>query len=188
MRRRTILRKKTTKTKRRRIKKKYSRVTIKHGNPLIFAIKNGHTDIAHLLIDYGVELEFNSGYSDPQQPFPLATKQKNISLINSLLNKGCKTHLGGGSLTNAFAYAATHGPDILQLFINAGVDPALSSSELIRTALSAAIQAGNISSVRYLLDHGVDFNRDKEIRQCRLFREAAQHQHREIADHFPIQY
>lgn len=166
---------------------KLPQVTTKPGNPLTFVIKNGQNEIAHLLIEQGVKLEFEvydefeAYFIDKEQPFYLAAKHNNASIIEALLRKGCSPFLHGNTNMCAYSYAANHGSDLLQIFTKAGVDTALCRRT---TALSIAVQAGNTSGVRYLLDHGVDPDGAREDGLLSLFRQAAEDGHYEIADMF----
>lgn len=160
---------------------KLPRVTTKPGNPLTFAIKKGQNEIAHLLIEQGVKLEFEGYLVGNEQPFNLAAKHSNASITETLLRKGCSPFLYDNSNMSAHSYAATHGTDLLQIFTDASVDPALCRGT---TALFTAVQAGNSQGVRYLLDHGVNPDGVSEDGLLSLFRKAIEDGHYEIADIF----
>lgn len=127
----------------------------KTGNPLTFAIDNGHDEIVHLLINRGVEVEYPADTDDFTQPLALAAQKGNLPLIQLLLEKGCSPYICYDRNRSAFAYAAAHhGTKVLQAFIDAGADPKI--NETPYTVLFAAVEGGNTVGFQYLIEHGVD--------------------------------
>ncbi|KAJ5355429.1 uncharacterized protein N7496_012641 [Penicillium cataractarum] len=127
----------------------------KTGNPLTFAIANGHDEIVHLLINRGVEVEYPADTDEFTQPLAVAAQKGNLPLIQFLLEKGCSPYICDDRNRSAFAYAAAHhGTELLQAFIDAGADPRI--NETTYTVLYAAVEGGNTAGFEYLIEHGVD--------------------------------
>jgi ankyrin repeat protein len=152
---------------------------LQFGNPLTFAIQNGHEDVVHLLIEHGVDLEFSPEIGNIQQPLKIAAEQGNLPIVRALFQKGCDPYIQENTGLNALDYAISQGNDLLQMFISAGVDFRIPGSPL-----SVAVDAGNAAGVRYLLEFGIDPNSPLEYGIHQSFCRAAELRHWEVAKIF----
>ncbi|KAJ5107680.1 hypothetical protein N7456_004355 [Penicillium angulare] len=144
----------------------------RYGNPLLAAIKGGHESVVVLLITHGVDLEYTASSSENAeviQPLFLATKEHHLSIASLLLDHGCNPHTpnfrrNGPSEDTAWTIATSHDQDILHMFIDKGVTPALAqrrssspgTGSSDRRNLILALRVGNLSLAKRLFEQGVD--------------------------------
>lgn len=147
------------------------------GNPLTFAIENGHEEVVYLLIEHGVNLEFAPEVIHIDQPLKIAARKRNLPIVRALLQKGCDPYIQQGpNDLGALDYASARGTDLLQIFISAGVDFKGTESPFLTAA-----HTGNVAGIRYLIEYGIS---PDEYEARDLFFTAARLRHWEVAKIF----
>ncbi|KAJ5713672.1 ankyrin [Penicillium malachiteum] len=134
------------------------------GNPLTVAAEHGRVSVVRLLIEHGVQLEFDREEVD-DQPLSLATKGRHIEVVKVLLDHGCDPHTPGRRRT-AWRTAAESDLNILKLFIDRGAEPvffAPSGSAGLKNeyhwAMMTALRQVDIPLMKFLFEQGVELER-----------------------------
>ncbi|MBL9130482.1 MAG: ankyrin repeat domain-containing protein [Verrucomicrobiaceae bacterium] len=113
------------------------------------AIGWGHKDAAMFLMDRGADLDAKD--RNGNTPLQMASMAEDSALFHELVRRGSKLQ----DLSSVASNAAMSGHlDILRFLQDAGVN--LNEGESKKRPLEAAIGTGDIATVRYLLNLGVD--------------------------------
>lgn len=152
-----------------------------HTTPILFAVYNGHAELARLFVDRGAALTFGEAcalgdvaaalrmldgdlalldaYSeDGFPPVGLAIFFRHTELAHALIERGADVN---AAARNAFrvapvhAAAATRDAATMQLLLERGADPN-ARQQLGYTALHTAAQLGDEAMLDLLLLHGAD--------------------------------
>ena len=124
-------------------------------NALIKSIKNGHTDIADLLINNGINI--NHTNLAGQTALHTATDNGFYDLSKQLINKGASVNAKDKSGNTPLLYgAASSNPFIVDLLIENGAKTE-DKNKLGETPLQVAALAGNTKTVENLIKTGADF-------------------------------
>ena len=125
--------------------------------PLYFAARHNRIDACKLLLSLGADFS----YFDPifGSIFSLVIANRNIEIINDLLERGAKVNAPPGEITPLMEAASTGNPEIVKILLAKGAEINSVIPEGI-TALSAACRSGSLDTVKLLLNNGADPNGD----------------------------
>lgn len=130
------------------------------GSPLAFAIANGKTEAAILLLEAGASVRA----LEPDQvmpPLAIAVREGSSALVRELLARGASPN--GGYETSVLYEAAARGAeDIVRLLLDAGAKVNEAGNEFGETALHAAARYGSRPVVEILLDAGASAQAESE--------------------------
>jgi len=126
------------------------------GTALIYAIFNGHTETANLLIDNGADLKPEDVFG--KTALINATDKGFIEIVKILIEKGADINTRNKSGETALMYASTKGyTDIANLLIENGADVNIKNNRG-GTALMLASGWGHTETVNLLMEKGADVN------------------------------
>lgn len=129
------------------------------GDPVTVAVSTNNIDVLSFLLDKGADV--NAGqYLSRWSPIALAAKCSTEEIISALVHHGAQV-----SGSNALQHAAYYGRlDLLRCLADLGADvndtpnydhvPKL--FDTLETPLHSAARAGNLETLKHLLDHGAD--------------------------------
>jgi ankyrin repeat protein len=118
--------------------------------PLAFAIENNHFETARLLVTKGARLDATGDYD--HSPLHYAIESKRFEVAKWLLRQGANPSLQNWR-RNTPLMEAVDNPDLVRFLIRMGADVNIKQGQG-HTALSDAISAKRLESVRLLLAHG----------------------------------
>jgi ankyrin repeat protein len=145
---------------------------------LVSATKNGHEDIARLLLDCGVEP--NTADNRGKVPLHIAIKNGHEGITRLLLNRGADFNVADNNGSTSLNKAAKHNFEgVARLLLDRGVDLHAADS-YGRTPLHRAAEKGHEGMARLLLDSGADLNRT-DIFGWTPLHKAAENSHENVA-------
>ena len=128
---------------------------------LYWAVVQGHTAIALLLIERGANVSIMTAERD--SPLLAATRHNHTDIALALLQAGARPNsvdrFGDTPLWNAIARGNRA---VVRALLRAGADPNLAHEDDGRTPLLAAVDGGQRKIVKLLLNAGADPNRADE--------------------------
>jgi ankyrin repeat protein len=138
-------------------------------SPLAYAVREGDTEIARLLLDKGADVNFTHPMFG-STPLIEAAKQGNVEMVGLLLAKGAEISAQDNNLSNtALTFAASFGhTGTVKLLLDHGV-PVDEQNGEGATALQLAASTDHSELVRLLLDRGADLNHKDIYWQTALF-------------------
>jgi ankyrin repeat protein len=130
-----------------------------HDTPLICAIRQGHLDIAALLIQ-SPDIDLNL-QSNGQTVLMLAIEKGEVDLVKTLLDRGADLNMPQSDGKTALILAIEKGEvDLVKTLLDRGADLNMPQSDG-KTALILAIEKGEVDLVKTLLDRRAHSNKLK---------------------------
>lgn len=135
--------------------------------PLMFAVKNGHDNIALYLIEKGADVRRKTSTEIGSTVLDFAADGKKLNVIDAILNKGADVNGKGKDGLTPLEFAAWAGNlDVAKLLISRGADVNLFGNRTEHNAgvspLTAASCKGHIEVMELLLAHGVKIDMTNE--------------------------
>lgn len=140
------------------------------------AIVGGHSDIIHLLLSYGADIDLKPKFygNRYESALQLAVASGDINIVNALLEAGADVHEDDSCWSHPLILACRQGcVNITTALLEAGapVDisgkPSDSNSSTVdleqASPLHAAIDGGHVQIIELLLKNGADVNKDMAI-------------------------
>lgn len=130
------------------------------GTPLHAALRNGHSDVALLLLEHMADP--NARNSRDETPLQIASREGDIKAMQSLINCGANPDEKSRENETPLSLASSKGNlDAVRLLLkyNAAVDRQVARG---RTALHVAAQHGHNNIARLLLDNGANVNAEEK--------------------------
>lgn len=126
--------------------------------PLYMASLNGHLELVKMLLDHGADINFvrsDNGFT----VLSAAIFNKNIAVVNELLNRGVDTNILVQGFPPLHCAAQLGDIDIMEMILcKTGNIDTKSKNVVEGTALSMASSQGNSNAVKWLADRGADIN------------------------------
>ncbi len=149
-----------------------STVPDEHGATLLMiASKMENEPVVKLLLREGAD--FNLQDAEGLTALTYAAAYGNAAIVRMLLDAGAAVDLASSTGFTPLMAAAQSGHDVVQVLLSHGVDPSI-SDEYGHTAMQLAIAAGDVDSVRTLIEYGAAIERTKPVEGETLLGEAAQ--------------
>ncbi|RDL33053.1 uncharacterized protein BP5553_08492 [Venustampulla echinocandica] len=136
------------------------------GTALQAACRVGSLEAARMLLDHGAQVNLVGGvYGTALQAACSKWEWKgapNLQIVRLLLNNHADVQIQGGYYGSAWhAAAANCAPDVLEVFLQCGIDVNDARGERHPTALQAALQVAtcyrnHTAKIQFLLNHGAD--------------------------------
>lgn len=134
--------------------------------PILFAIYNGHAELAHLFLNRGATLAFGEACALGDTALALQMLKADPSLLDSYSEDG----FPAVGLAVFFRH-----PDLARALIERGADVNAAARNALRvTPLHAAAAMRDSATMQLLLDHGADVNARQQL-GYRALHTAAQH-------------
>ena len=111
---------------------KGSNLRYRHGGwtVLMFAVKEGHTDVVRTLLGSGADPNDKSESKEGAAPLTIAAEHGHFEITQLLLNNGADVNGRNDHGNTALMYAAEYNhPDIAQVLLNAKADTALKDND-----------------------------------------------------------
>lgn len=142
---------------------------IKNISPLSYAVNEGDTEIAVLLIDRGADVNFKDPMSD-EAVITMAAQRGNTEIVRALVAKGADTNVMDKYLdTTPMTIAAEFGhTETVKLLLDHGV-PVDQLTADGSTALHEAARTAETALVRLLLDRHADVNHANKLGRTPLY-------------------
>ncbi|RAH59277.1 ankyrin [Aspergillus piperis CBS 112811] len=131
--------------------------------PLLSAISNGHEEVVRVLIEHGTELEYTAEHKSYVQPLSEATSRGHYGIVKLLLEHGCNPRTPNFLSyrdRSAFEVAGGMNLPILRLFVGSDIpqDYFSAPENHSRDMVIEALERDDMPLVKFLLDHGAEFN------------------------------
>lgn len=126
---------------------------LKSGESMLsWALKNGHENIAELLVSRGPDVNAQDWYYG--NAICVASAQGHKHIIDVLLSRGVEVNARGGTYGNALCAASAHGhQNIVEMLVDRGADVD-GQGGIYGNALCTASEQGRYEVVQLLLDRG----------------------------------
>jgi len=134
--------------------------------PIIKAIEKNSESIVKLLVDYGIEINFN--YDTPNySPLGLAFKKRNENIIKYLIEHGADINANLFDEKPLTLALKSYNESFIKYIIDKGADVNY-HDKFNQTPLFYAVDRGSETIIKYLIDHGATACSDVNIvRACR---------------------
>ncbi|OJZ85409.1 hypothetical protein ASPFODRAFT_719913 [Aspergillus luchuensis CBS 106.47] len=131
--------------------------------PLLSAISDGHEEVVRVLIEHGAELEYTAEHKSYDQPLSQATSRGHYGIVKLLLEHGCNPRTPNFSKysdRSAFEIAGGRNLPILRMFVGSDIPQDYFSAPENHSGnmVIEAMRRNDMSLVKFLLDHGAEFN------------------------------
>ncbi|GLA05367.1 hypothetical protein AnigIFM60653_005849 [Aspergillus niger] len=132
-------------------------------NPLLAAISGGHEEVVRVLIEHGVDLEYTKEQEMNVQPLSEATSRLRYEIVKLLLDHGCNPRSPdflSWRPSSALEVAGGLSLPILRMFVGPDIpeDYFSASENYSHDMVIEALRKSNLPLVRFLVDHGAEFN------------------------------
>ncbi|GAQ45601.1 ankyrin repeat domain-containing protein [Aspergillus tubingensis] len=141
--------------------------------PLLSAISNGHEEVVRVLIEHGTDLEYIEEHQSYVQPLSEATSRGHYGIVKLLLEHGCNPRTPNFLKywdRSAFEIAGGRNLPILRMFVGSDISQDYFSApeNHSRHMVIEALERNDMPLVKFLLDHGAEFNMAyNELTHCR---------------------
>ncbi|MBA3954026.1 ankyrin repeat domain-containing protein [Candidatus Dependentiae bacterium] len=125
--------------------------------PLHIALKNGHQEIAKVLLDHGADITLANQYSE--LPIHYAAESGNAKVVKLSLDTGINVNVRDNSNKTPLHYASKKGQtEVVELLLSQSGIEVDNEGENKTRPLHGACASGNVSVVKLLLDKGANID------------------------------
>lgn len=146
------------------------------------AAREGHVEIAQLLLDHGANIEVTS---DGWHPLHTACVKNHVEIARLLLSRGVNVNASMGDGVTPLHHATLHGSvDLTELLLDAGAEIDVCAGESRMSPLHLAALRGDMKVIGFLVGHGGAQVDSECAAGTTPFYTAAQHGHLDAAVYF----